>query len=324
MPLNDEPPARRKSDLESEASDSRLKVLAVDDDLAYLRYLDFVLTRAGFDVELAPDGNVAIERICKGGQVDLLIIDLTMPGIDGIDTVARIKQEPHCSTLYTILLTANSGSDTKLRALESGFDDFLSKSSPESEILAKIRSAARRLEMERRLYRRNEQLELLALTDELTGIANRRAIFRAGQDILSAGRKLSVVLFDLDKFKHVNDTFGHLSGDRILADVASTFKAHTRYADVIGRYGGDEFVLLLPETGLAEAQHIAERVAARIRQLTWSIFDSQVAISTQWGLAEAQPGSTLSDVLAQCDQALYRKKAAVGGSRRQPEERASV
>jgi diguanylate cyclase (GGDEF)-like protein len=314
VPQLDDPPSRRKSDLDTEGSETRLKVLAVDDDLGYLKYLEYVLNRGGFDVELAHDGSAAIERICRGGGVDLLIIDLTMPGLDGIETVARIRQEPHCSSLYTILLTAAGGSDTKLRALESGFDDFLSKASPEPEILAKIRSAARRLEMERRILRRNEQLEFLALTDELTGVANRRAIFSAGQDMLAAGRKLTVVLFDLDRFKQVNDTFGHLAGDRILADVASAFRAHTRYADVIGRYGGDEFVLLLPETASEQACQIAERVVARIRQLTWSIFESQVTIGAQWGAAESHSGSTLSDLLAQCDQALYRKKQGSGSA----------
>ena len=313
----DETLTRRKTDVESD-QDVRLKVLAVDDDLSYLKYLKHVLVKAGFDVEVATDGAAAIQRICGGSRIDLLLIDLTMPGIDGIETVKEIKKEPNCSSLYTILLTANTVSDTKLRALESGFDDFLSKLSPESEILAKIRSAARRLEMERRLYRQNEQLQALALTDELTGIANRRAIFREGQDILMAGRALSVVLFDLNKFKQINDTHGHLAGDRILADVATAFKAHTRYADMIGRYGGDEFVLLLPETGAAEAHQIADRIGDQIRQLVWTFFDTAVSVSAQYGVAEAQPGSTLSEVLARCDQALYKKKASA--VRRQPSE----
>jgi diguanylate cyclase (GGDEF)-like protein len=304
----EEVPTRRRSDSEAESVEPRLKVLAVDDDIAYLRYVEYVLTRAGFDVELAYDGITAIERICKGGRVDLLLMDLTMPGIDGIETVRRIKQEPQCSSLYTILLTASSGTETKLRALENGLDDYLSKASSESEILAKIRSAARRLQMERRLHVQNEQLQALALTDELTGIANRRALFRAGEDVLRAGRTLSAVLFDLDQFKQVNDTFGHLAGDRILADVAAAFREHTRYGDVIGRYGGDEFVLLLPDTDLEEGRQIAERLMTKIRQLSWTILDTPVAVSAQCGFAESEPGSTLPDLLAQCDRMLYGKK----------------
>jgi len=303
-------PVRRKSDLEPPANEPKLKVLAVDDDVEYLRYVQVVLTRAGFDVEVAYDGIAAIDRTCKGGRVDLLLIDLTMPGIDGIETVRRIKQNPNCSSLYTILLTASSGTETRLRALESGLDDYLSKTSSEAEIIAKIRSAARRLQMERRLHLQNEQLQTLALTDELTGIANRRAIFRVGEDVLRAGRILSAVLFDLDQFKHVNDTYGHLAGDRILADVASTFKEHTRYGDVIGRYGGDEFVLLLPDTDIEEGRQIADRLMTKIRQLSWTILDTPVSVSAQCGVAQSPStgSTTLPELLAQCDRMLYGKK----------------
>ncbi|HVS33446.1 MAG TPA: diguanylate cyclase, partial [Thermoanaerobaculia bacterium] len=285
------------------------RILAVDDDPAYLRYLKLVLTRAGFDVELAADGAAAIERIRSGSRVDLLLIDLAMPGLDGIETVRHIQQESHLPGLYTILLTASMGVETKLRALDGGLDDFITKQSQESEILAKIRSAARRLQLERQLHAANELLLALALTDELTGIANRRAIFKAGEQILRNGRQCSVVLFDLDRFKSINDTFGHLTGDRILADVAATFKAHTRYGDLIGRYGGDEFVLLLPDTGAEEARLIAHRVMARIRQLSWTMSDTRVCVSVQCGISTFPESATsLPELLALCDAALYRVK----------------
>lgn len=307
MEASEEQSNRRKGDAADEGSP--LRILAVDDDPAYLRYLKYVLTRAGFDVELASDGAAAIERIRSGGSIDLLLIDLAMPGLDGIETVKHIQQESHLPGLYTILLTASDGVETKLRALEGGLDDFITKQSQESEILAKIRSAARRLQLERRLHVANEQLQALALTDELTGIANRRAIFKAGESIIRSGRQISVVLFDLDRFKSINDTYGHLSGDRILADVAATFKMNTRYDDVIGRYGGDEFVLLLPDTGTREARQIANRVMVKIRQLTWTMRDARVSVNVQCGIATF-PGEakSLPELLAACDVALYRIK----------------
>ncbi|HEV8658946.1 MAG TPA: diguanylate cyclase [Thermoanaerobaculia bacterium] len=301
-------PSRRRSDFEPQAIGPKLRILAVDDDPSYLRYLKLVLTSAGFEVDVASDGAAAIQRVSENCDIDLLLIDLAMPGIDGIETVRRIQNECRSPGLYTILLTASEGTETKLRALNSGLDDFLTKQSSESEILAKIRSAARRLEMERRLHLQNEELQTLALTDELTGIANRRALFRAGQEVLSSGRCLSVVLFDLDRFKQINDTFGHLTGDHILADVAAAFKANTRYGDIIGRYGGDEFVLLLPDTGPDEARQISERIMDKIRQLSWAISDRNLSVSAQSGLASSKPGTTLSDLLSQCDQALYRGK----------------
>lgn len=307
MATRDESPGRRRTDAGPE--ERPLRILAVDDDRPYLLYVQLVLTRAGFEVELAQDGAAAIERIRKEPQIDLLLIDLAMPGIDGIETVRRLQQVASMPTLYSILLTASEGTETKLRALEGGLDDFLTKASSGSEIVAKIRSAARRLEMERRLHLQNEELQTLALTDELTGIANRRALVRAGEEILRTGRSLGVVLFDLDRFKMINDIHGHLAGDRILADVASTFKAHTRYGDLIGRYGGDEFVLLLPDTDAEETAQIADRLRTRISQLTWTLGDSVVSVSAQCGMATAPAvGTTLFELLAHCDKALYGVK----------------
>jgi two-component system, cell cycle response regulator len=299
-------PSRRRRD--SDESEPKLRILAVDDDESYLHYLTLVLTRAGFLVEVATDGPSAIAKILDGCEVDLLLIDLAMPHIDGIETVRRIHAECSVPGIYTILLTASESTDTKLRALNSGLDDFLTKNSPESEILAKIRSAARRLEMERQLHLQNEELQALALTDELTGIANRRALLRAGEKVLADKRLLTVVLFDLDRFKQINDTFGHLAGDRILADVAASFNKHTRYGDLIGRYGGDEFVMLLPDTDLEEARQLSDRMLAKIRQLTWTISDTILSLTAQSGMAVSSGGSTLSDLLALCDKALYKGK----------------
>ena len=309
--------SRRRGDLELQAVEPKLRILAVDDDPAYLRYLDLVLTHAGFAVETATDGAAALERLRASCDVDLLLVDLSMPGMDGIETVRRIRSECRVPGLYSILLTASEATETKLRALDSGLDDFLTKRSGEWEILAKIRSAARRLQMERQLHLQNKELQTLALTDELTGIANRRALFRAGEEILNSGRELTVVLFDLDSFKQINDTFGHLTGDRILADVAALFNANTRHDDMIGRYGGDEFVMLLPDTQSEEAQQICDRILARIRQLSWTISGTAISVNAQFGVATSALVSTLPDLLANCDQALYfgkRRKNASPGS----------
>lgn len=310
--------SRRRNDVALPLFDAKLRILAVDDDPAYLRYLNLVLTRAGYVVETATDGASALERLRAQCDVDLLLIDLSMPGMDGIETVRRIQSECRVPGLYTILLTSSEGTETKLRALDGGLDDFLTKQSGESEILAKIRSAARRLQMERQLHLKNEELQTLALTDELTGIANRRALFRAGAEVLNSSRQLTVVLFDLDAFKQINDTFGHLTGDRILADVAALFNANTRYGDMIGRFGGDEFVLLLPDTGPEEAQQICDRVLGKIRQLSWTIGSSSITVNAQFGIATSTGGVSLHELLASCDQALYsgkRRKNASQGPR---------
>ena len=319
MAQSDDSLSRRRGDPESEGG---IRVLAVDDDPAYLRFVQLALSRAGFVVELAADGKGAIERCRRPPQVDILVIDLNMPGIDGIEAVRRINQSAPPFPPYTMLLTAVSGTDTKLRAFDAGLDDFLPKTATEPEIVAKIRSAGRRVQMERRLLLANQQLETLALTDELTGIANRRVLFGTGEDMLRRGQQLAIVLFDLERFKAVNDTYGHLAGDRVLADVAASLQSTTRYGDILGRYGGDEFFLLLPNTTLQEAQQIAERVAANIRQLRWTLNDTVLTMNSQYGVAVSAAGSTVSDLLATCDKLLYRGKGK--GSARQAEGRAEV
>ncbi|HEV7922765.1 MAG TPA: diguanylate cyclase [Thermoanaerobaculia bacterium] len=306
MPDTDKP-SRRRSDDGSEQG-SKVRVLAVDDDHAYLRYLELILTRAGFDVVVAFDGLSAIEIIRRDPNIDIVLIDLAMPLMDGLETVQRIQAET--TGIYTILLTAHDGFETKLRALNGGCDDFLTKTTPESEIVAKLRSAARRLELERRLHVENEELERLAYTDELTGIANRRALFRAADEILAAGRHLSVVLFDLDDFKGINDTYGHLMGDRILADVAACLKQNTRIGDVIARYGGDEFVLLLPETTANGARQITDRICQQIADLRWDVAGQTITINVGTGLSTAGSGSSISTLLAESDAKLYDAKMA--------------
>ena len=311
MASRDEMPSRRKRDYDPESMPLRL--LAVDDDPAYLRRLHLVLTRAGFDVMRAYNGPAAIDRIRGDRDIAILICDLSMPGMDGIETVRRAREASAFQGLYTILLTASDGTDVKLRALDSGLDDFLTKSSSDSEIVAKLRSAARRLQMERRLQVRAQELETLALTDELTRISNRRAMFREAEAILGAGRTMSVALFDLDGFKAINDTYGHLMGDRILADVAATLKANTRVGDVIARYGGDEFVLLLPDTPLEEARAITARIVKRIADLRWVNGDHVITATAASGLTLSALGSTIESLLAECDLRMYEEKHTANG-----------
>jgi two-component system cell cycle response regulator len=301
---------RRKTDYETDDGERRLRVLSVDDDGAYLRRLSLVLRRAGFDVITAPDGTSALELIQQDPTIGIVVVDLNMPGIDGIETVRRARAESTFPALYCILLTSNDGVEVKLRALDGGLDDFLPKTSSDAVIVAKLRSAARRLEMERKLHVENAELQTLALTDELTGVANRRALFRAAAEVLAAERTLSAVLFDLDRFKAINDTYGHLTGDRILAAVAGTMKEHTRYGDVIGRYGGDEFVLLLPDTPGEEAHAIARRLREKTRSLRWNVGDVEVTIAMTYGVAVSCPtDSTLLDLLSVCDRHLYDHKS---------------
>jgi len=229
-----------------------------------------------------------------------------MPVMDGIATLRAIQQRAGERALYSILLTAHSGSETKLRAYASGFDDFVAKGESDEELVAKVRSAARRLEMERQLHLDNQRLERLAFTDELTAIGNRRTLFRAFDELNVARREFSVVLFDLDGFKKINDAYGHAMGDRVLVDVAGCLKAKTRVGDVIARWGGDEFVLLVADAAAPDAQRIAERITQAIAALEWKTSSATVHVRASFGVAAGT--DDLLDALQKCDVQLYRNK----------------
>ena len=304
--------ARRRSDEDGHVDVPRVRLLAVDDDPMYLKFLRAILGRRGFDVELAGDAKAAVDQARQNADIALVLVDLAMPDHDGFSTLRQLRREVP-RDLYTILLTAHDEMDTKLKALDSGFDDFLSKQSTESEIVAKLRSAVRRIELEQTLKLKAEQLEALAVTDDLTGIANRRGLSRAAAELTAQKRRVSVTMFDLDHFKKINDTYGHPAGDRILTDVASCLKGKTRYGDIIARYGGDEFVLLLPDTTEEEANEIANRLAASIGELRWAFHDTEVSITTSFGVCTGD--GSVSDLLSECDQMMYRHKRAHHGKR---------
>lgn len=299
--------ARRSSDEDGHATVPKVRLLAVDDDPAYLKYLRLILSRGGFDIDVANDLKSAVDQARGNIDIALVLVDLAMPGHDGFAVLRQLRREVP-RDLYTVLLTAHDEMDTKLRALDSGFDDFLSKQSSDSEIVAKLRSAVRRLELEQTLKLKAEQLETLAVTDDLTGIANRRGLFRAASELTAAKRQVSVAMFDLDHFKKMNDTYGHPAGDRILTDVAACLKAKTRYGDVLARYGGDEFVLLLPDTSEEQAREIAERLTAAIASLSWAFHDKMVSITASVGVCGGN--GTVAEMLSECDQKMYRSKRA--------------
>lgn len=286
-------------------------MLAVDDDPAYRRYLQHLLRKAGFEITTSASASDALDRIRGGEEVDMLIVDLSMPEMTGLEFVAKLGNDQRTAGMYKILLTAYGETETKLRALDGGLDDFLTKSSSEEEILAKLRSAARRLEMERRLHLENEELQELVLTDELTGIGNRRALYREGEQLARSGRRVSMILFDIDAFKAINDTYGHLHGDRVLIEVAATLKKHTRYGDILARFGGDEFVLVLPDTGGAEARRIANRIAAAVRELEWQTEKGTFRTAVSCGISTVTASCALGELLKRSDAQLYSRKRSL-------------
>jgi len=302
-----------------EADSSPLRVLVVDDEPSYRAYVVTLTRRLGFVAEEAADGSAALEKLAQT-TYDVAIIDQQMPRVTGLDVIAHIRADPSTRTLYAVMLTAREDVETKLTALDAGFDDFLTKGSSELEISAKLVAARRIAARQRTLDGTIRELYGLATRDELTGVFNRRFLLTEADRLIAGGKPLSLILFDLDGFKEVNDTYGHLAGDSVLRDIGALFLRNTRPEDLIARYGGDEFVMLISDLKRDDVQRIAGRLARDIHQLRWTAGEQTFGITVTTGTAtsDALARHAISHLLNAADRDLYRKKSLHrhGGSKR--------
>ena len=299
---------RRRSDRHSVGT-QHLRVLIVDDDLNYRAYIGALLKRFDFDIEYASDGVEAIAAL-EHATFDLLIIDCEMPRLDGMELIKQVRANRGWASIYALMLTAREDLDTKITALAAGFDDFIAKSTPDLEIAAEIGASRRLIERQRKLDRTVRELYGLATRDELTGLFNRRYFFGEADRLLKEGAPVNLVLFDLDRFKAVNDTYGHLAGDRILRDVGALFLARTRHQDIMARYGGDEFVLLMSSESLDEVEHLAARLSSEIAALEWAFGGEAIKVGATSGIASAAflERPTISQLIETGDRDLYKNK----------------
>lgn len=307
---------RRKSDLPGLGGDPAPRALAVDDDPSYLRLITKVLIEAGFEASQAESGTEAIEML-RRDEFDLVLIDLRMPELDGFETLEGFKERR--DDMYVILVTGNDELETRMAAFSRGFDDFIAKSTSPIEMLAKLKAARRILAMQRKLRTENSQLMQLAMTDQLTGLSNRFYLFNRVRQLTATDSTLHVVLFDLDRFKSVNDRYGHLVGDRILADIGAALRAETRTGDVIARFGGDEFVMLVTEAGTEEVEVLASRLSAQIGALLWRVSGEEIRVGMSYGISSTHGREkSLPQILLECDQELYERKRSSAAAETAP------
>jgi diguanylate cyclase (GGDEF)-like protein len=285
-----------------------VRLLIVDDDPSYLRYAAALTRRIGFSVETAVDGEAAVARLTAGG-FDVVIIDQEMPRLSGIETIARLRRNEETRSLYAVMLTGHEDVETKLTALDAGFDDFLSKAAPESEIVAKLVAARRVGARQSTMNDELRALQGLVSRDDLTGLFNRRFFSTETELLIAAGGAVNVVIIDLDGFKEVNDAHGHLVGDAVLRDVAIALQRHTRPDDIVARIGGDEFVVAIPGVEPDVVESIAARLSAAIAGLEWhdgGVF--QITASVGFACSELISGATLAQLIETADHDMYKEK----------------
>ena len=313
------------------AGEPGVRVVIAEDEPATLRLLTRQLERAGYQVTPCADGREALETIQRN-PVDLIIADWNMPGMDGIELCRNVRRLTLTGALpfvYYILLTAESEQAKIVEGLEAGADDYLAKPYHRRELLARLRAGERVVRLQADLLAQQEQLRTaneemyelanqlkqLANTDTLTRLHNRRCLFERFADVLSQshrfGRSLSCIMFDIDKFKRINDTYGHHAGDDVLRGIADACRTVCRQYDIVARFGGEEFCVICPDTDLEGAVTLAERLRMCIAETRFPAGADVIPVTTSLGVAQmSDEYSSEETLIAAADRMLYRAKDA--------------
>jgi diguanylate cyclase (GGDEF)-like protein len=295
---------------------SQSRVLIVDDDLEVRAALLEVLAANGYDGIAAANGEEAFAILDRDESIDLVLLDLNMPEPDGFDILRRLKALDRPRDIPVICLSARSAVEDKITGLKLGAVDYLAKPFDMQELFARMARPLRVKRVLERLDRAKAAAEHLSLTDPLTGLPNRRDLERRLREEIDrsdrASEPLGCLILDVDRFKLVNDEYGHAAGDAVLAEVASALQASLRSFDVVGRFGGDEFVALLPGATLEGARQVAEALCDVISTLAVTVTPRHEALrlSISVGAVSHEPGSNedAPALLDRADSALLEAK----------------
>ncbi|MFT4114517.1 GGDEF domain-containing protein [Silvibacterium sp.] len=293
-----------------------MKILLAEDEPISRRLMQRTLEQFGYEVVVAEDGRKAAEILCGDDGPRLALIDWMMPELDGPELCREVRRrQQERSYVYIILLTSRHNSEDVVAGLESGADDYLVKPCAPAELKARLRTGRRILELEGKLMRAHEEMEYKATHDSLTGLSNRPAILAFAEKALRqtarAGKPTLLVLCDVDHFKRLNDTYGHPAGDAVLCEVARRLSSAVREVDAVGRYGGEEFLIVLPGCDRAVVERRCEDIRIAMASTPVSVDGVELAVTISVGavVCEGSDASIFEPLLAQTDAALYRAKA---------------
>jgi len=289
-----------------ESSTKKRTILAIDDNQTNLAVLKVHVRQMKHDILIAESGKSGLEMAVKF-QPDLILLDIMMPVMDGYETCRRLKEDSRTANIPIIFLSAKDQSTDKISGLEMGAIDYITKPFDPGELRARVAIVFQMISLQ-------EKLLAQANTDELTGVANRRS-FREmlEREILQTknfGHALSIVMIDIDHFKKVNDTYGHLGGDVILKQLAKLLSENVQKMDIVARYGGEEFVIIMPNTAPDKAQLGAEKIRQLVEKYRWKLSTENVQVTISMGIDYIDATKTLSseDLVRNADSALYLAK----------------
>ena len=289
------------------------RVLVAEDDAMFRRILQSWLENWGYTVTVAEDGARAWKILQQEPPAQILILDWMMPEMNGLELCRKVREQNRVPYQYILLATAKDAKQDLVRGLEAGADDYLTKPFDRSELQARLRACTRILTLQDHQMQAQEQLRFQASHDPLTGTWNRGAILetlhRELERAARAESAVGILLLDVDHFKTVNDTHGHLTGDGVLREVTQRIIKAARAYDSVGRYGGEEFLIVLPGCSNGQIQQSGERIRSAVDSGPILVNGSEISVTVSIGAAVATRGTTSeTEMLAAADAALYRAK----------------
>jgi diguanylate cyclase (GGDEF)-like protein len=293
-----------------------MKILIADDETMSRRMLQKTLEHAGYEVTAVENGRLAAEQLCPLDGPRLALLDWVMPELDGPGVCREVRKRKQQSYVYMILLTSREAKEDVVAGLESGADDYLTKPFDIEELKARLRTGIRVLHLEDRLVEAREEMRFQATHDGLTTLWNRGVMMDLlGRELARSRREhvcTAILMCDVDHFKNVNDAYGHLAGDDVLKETAKRLLASVRSYDFVGRYGGEEFLVILNNCNPPYALASAEEIRKAIAQTPVPSASGPIPVSMSVGLLLSQDWGRLpvEELLQEADGALYAAKAA--------------
>ncbi len=296
-------------------ADGRVKLLLAEDERLSREHLEETLTSWGYDVTATHDGAKALAMLLKPDAPRLAMLDWEMPGLSGIEVCRVLRSRVDDPYVYVLLCTGRDGQQHLINGLTAGADDYVRKPIDLQELEVRIRAGRRVVLLQDRLLEAQVELERRALYDSLTGAKNRGAIADVLRRELSRSqrthRPVSVILSDVDHFKQVNDVHGHPAGDAVLVEFVERMKGIVRIHDDIGRWGGEEFLAVLPECPADDAMGVAERLRSSLSGRSVEAARTMLSVTASFGVAGTDQGyEDVVTIIAAADAALYAAKAA--------------
>jgi diguanylate cyclase (GGDEF)-like protein len=295
---------------------STMRILVAEDEITFRHMLKTFLTKWGYQIVVVSDGLEAWKVLQGEDRPRLALLDWMMPNMDGVEICRAIREKKPDPYIYLLLLTSRDQKQDVVEGIEAGADDYLIKPFDPQELRARIHAGERIIELEDRLIGAQEALRELATHDSLTGLLNRKACLDSLLTELNrgcrTGNPVCIVMADIDHFKRINDAHGHQTGDEVLCEVARRMQRSLRRYDTAGRFGGDEFLLVLPECSLEEGVKLTERICHLVRSEPVKAKNERIEVSISLGVAIANQlaPADLEALLGSVDAALYRAKEA--------------